>query len=175
MSMSCLFIFAALWLSTRKVPLLLHPFPHMLCLPHFGPDEGCATLLRIRRKEARIAEEVVSIFQLLKFFPSICPILCAWLILPLWSGFGLGRPLKHILIMFWIERLQYTDVIKYPSFPEELFQDQNHHLHQLLKLRGTFNNVLFVSCFVCCLLLFVNFFQLVFCFTWLSSLLIVGN
>lgn len=52
-----------------QLPVLLHLFPHMLCLPYFasGPDEGCATLLCVWRLEARVAEEAVSIFQLLEF------------------------------------------------------------------------------------------------------------
>lgn len=40
-----------------QLPVLLHLFPHMLCLPYFasGPDEGCATLLCVWRLEARVA------------------------------------------------------------------------------------------------------------------------
>lgn len=170
MSISCLFIYLALWhndnryckmmtpallLSTFQVPLLIHLFPHMLCLPHFGPGpyEGCATLLCIRWKEARIAQETVSIFQLLKFFPSLCPILCAWLILPLWSGFGLVGPLWNIFIVHWCN--QDSSSQRNSGLP-----NQNLHLHQFSKL----------TLFMFYLSLLSSFFQLVFCFRWLSTL-----
>lgn len=98
------------------LPLLRSPFPAAISPARFGfgLDEGSATLLCSRRKEARIAQEVAAIFQPLEFFHSHHLILCPGLVLPLQFGFARVHFLKtENPNDIYAEYLLYTEVIPY--------------------------------------------------------------